>query len=180
MSIVSATGVGGGKESDCSNERHTHSLGGNIKAAQCFPSEFPISFHDLVGDEWLHFLLPSVKVASPPLIAPLTNWCWENKEKRAGHMPGIAFYMSTERHTSKAGNIKAAGKLDLSNDSPCHSRHRRGMGTQDFNRLWQTKAEHSSQNKTGLFSSVFVWVYEASSLKVNDFTVTCVACFVIN
>lgn len=61
--------------------------------------------HDLVGDEWLHFLLPSVKVASRPLIAPLTTSAGQIRSNMLVTCQGlkkIAFYMSTERHTSKA------------------------------------------------------------------------------
>lgn len=86
----------------------------NRKQTSVSPLKFPISFHDLVGDEWLHFLLPSVKVASCPLIAPLTTDAGRIRRNMLVTCQGskeIAFYMSTERHTSKAGKIKACRQI---------------------------------------------------------------------
>lgn len=77
-------------------------------------SKIPISLYDPVGDEWLHFLLPSVKVASCPLIAPLTTDGERIRRNLLATCQGskeIAFYMSTERRMRKAGNIEACRQI---------------------------------------------------------------------
>lgn len=60
---VCAAGIQTGKEGEASTQA-PQSTEIKWKVDQCFPSEFTIFLYDLAGDEWLHFLLPSVKVAS--------------------------------------------------------------------------------------------------------------------